>query len=85
MRLIDADALEDKAKRYSLGYYEADEWAVPLEAIDEAPTIEPKHVEWIDNGDRYFKCSICGAKDTDTYPYCHGCGAKMDGERKESE
>ena len=40
MRLIDADALEEKAKQYSLGYYEADEWAVPLCEISEAPSID---------------------------------------------
>ena len=40
MRLIDADALEDKAKQYSLGYYEEDEWAVPFKEITSAPSID---------------------------------------------
>ena len=39
-RYIEADALEKKAKQYSLGYYEADEWAVPLYEINEAPSID---------------------------------------------
>ena len=39
-RYIDADTLEEKAKQYSLGYYEADEWAVPLCEISEAPSID---------------------------------------------
>ena len=62
MRLIDADALDDKAKQYSLGYYEADEWAVPLEDIDDAPTIDVVSVEWIPCDERlpsengYYLC-----------------------------
>lgn len=39
-RYIDADAIEDKAKQYSLGYYEEDEWAVPFKEITSAPSIE---------------------------------------------
>ena len=39
-RYIDADALEDKAKQYSLGYYEEDEWAVPFKEITSAPSID---------------------------------------------
>lgn len=35
--------------------------------------------EWIDNGDRYFRCSLCGTKDTDTWNWCHGCGCRMKG------
>ena len=44
-RYIDADALEDKAKQYSLGYYEEDEWAVPFKEITSAPSIEVVSVE----------------------------------------
>lgn len=39
-RWIDAEWLENNAKEYSLGYYEEDEWATPLNALDSAPTIE---------------------------------------------
>ena len=39
-RYIDTDTLEEKAKQYSIGYYEADEWAVPLCEISEAPSID---------------------------------------------
>ena len=39
-RYIDADALADKAKQYSLGCYEEDEWAVPFNEIYEAPSID---------------------------------------------
>lgn len=39
-RYIDAKWLEDNAKEYSLGYYDYDEYAVPLSALDFAPTID---------------------------------------------
>ena len=35
--------------------------------------------EWIDNGDKYFRCSLCGTKDTDKWHWCHGCGCRMKG------
>lgn len=57
-------------------WYRADDVYKALEAI---PTIEPKRGEWIDNGDRYFRCSLCGTKDTDKWHWCHGCGARMKG------
>ena len=39
-RWIDTEWLENNAKEYSLGYYESDEWATPLSALDDAPTID---------------------------------------------
>ena len=39
-RYIDTKWLEDNAKEYSLGYYEEDEWATPLSALDDAPSID---------------------------------------------
>ena len=39
-RPIDANALKKKAKLYSLGYWDDDEWAVPLCEISEAPTLD---------------------------------------------
>ena len=66
-RLIDADALEDKARQYSLGYYEEDEWAVPFKEITSAPTIDAVEVvrgEWVYCEDYVgqdgYKCSECG-------------------------
>ena len=97
MRPVDADALEEKAKQYSLGYYEADEWAVPLCEINEAPSIdiEPKRGEWkpfdLTWGRRIWYCTAC-EESTEVpcdiwehkpiYKYCPNCGADM---RKESE
>lgn len=39
-----------------------------------------KEGRWIDNGDRYYRCSLCGMKDTDNWKFCRGCGAYMKGE-----
>lgn len=41
---------------------------------------ERKEGEWLDNGDRYYRCSLCGMKDTDSWKFCRGCGARMKGE-----
>ena len=39
-KYIDTKWLEDNAKEYSLGYYDYDEYAVPLSALDSAPSID---------------------------------------------
>lgn len=39
-KYIDTEWLENNAKEYSLGYYEEDEWATPLNVLDSAPSIE---------------------------------------------
>ena len=39
-RYINTEWLENNAKEYSLGYYEADEWATPLSVLDSAPSID---------------------------------------------
>lgn len=39
-RYIDAEWLENNAKEYSLGYYEADEWATPISLLETAPSID---------------------------------------------
>lgn len=41
--------------------------------------LKPKRGKWIDKGDRYWYCSECDTKDTDTWDWCHGCGARMKG------
>ena len=43
------------------------------------PSADRPQGEWIDNGDRYYRCSLCGTKDTDTWDWCHGCGCRMKG------
>lgn len=68
-----------------------------LHAADVAPVV---HGPWVGlEYDGYadgcpvydlWKCSECGeevrGEDVpDTHPWCHGCGAKMDGEQKDGE
>ena len=61
-RYIDTKWLEDNAKEYSLGYYEEDEWATPLNVLDSAPSIdiircgECKY--WVSDGGALMKCDI---------------------------
>ena len=49
------------------------------DAINELPSADRQQGEWIDNGDRYYRCSLCGTRDTDTWDWCHGCGCRMKG------
>lgn len=89
MRLIDADALMQEIIkiRGSLQMLDntqsADKMLHGLRIVEikveNAPTIEPKRGKWIDKGDRYWYCSECDTKDTDTWDWCHGCGARMKG------
>ena len=66
-----------------------------LNGIEDADVVEVRHGEWIikidEYGNEYMMCSYCedefypAYEDTvDSTPnYCHTCGAKMDGERKD--
>jgi hypothetical protein len=100
MRLIDADALLSgfdvrKVVEYDESGCGLDYNAVPVEAIEAAPTIdaEPvRHGVWkerIVTDYKYYpaytykggyECSLCGHTErTNKEPYCH-CGARMDGD-----
>lgn len=90
MRLIDADALKEKAwdVEYSrCGYVQV----VDVGDIDDAPTIDPASLrprgEWIMRGGKRY-CTHCGeracvTRDTDDFWYtkgtdfCPNCGADM--------
>ena len=50
-----------------------------IDDIRALPSADRPRGEWIDNGDRYFRCSLCGTKDTDRWHWCHGCGHPMKG------
>ena len=47
--------------------------------IKALPSADRPIGEWVDNGDRYYRCSLCGTRDTDTWDWCHGCGCRMKG------
>ena len=61
-RYIDTKWLEDNAKEYSLGYYEEDEGATPLNVLDSAPTIDIVRCKdckyWVSDGGALMKCDI---------------------------
>lgn len=50
-----------------------------IEKIRGLPSSDRPQGKWIDNGDRYYRCSLCGTRDTDTWDWCHGCGCRMKG------
>ncbi len=62
--------------------------------IDSIPSAQPKRGEWVphklekgyDSIDKDV-CSECGGRFNDAwlFNFCPNCGAKMDGERKESD
>ena len=54
-RYIDVEWLEENAKEYSLGYYDYDEYAVPLSALDEAPAIKTKEIKYYDESENVWK------------------------------
>ncbi len=101
MRLIDADALKKEVDNFQNcynGWSDTYDKAYVIEAIEEAPTIEPKRGEWIYgehdvamcDGYRCDKCGFFVPWDykhkfidfINDYHFCPHCGADM---RKESE
>lgn len=56
---------------------------ISKEQIDNAPTIEPKHGEWINKNGHTHYCSVCGFEETEWYTkdynFCPHCGADMRG------
>lgn len=60
-----------------------------LEKAIEALSADRPHGEWVLNDQigtfKMWDCSRCGIHMETRWNYCPNCGAKMDGERKESE
>ena len=85
--LIDREAALDAIKFAELGQ-EYDE----VEKVPSVDAVLVRHGYNVkDDSPSLFECSICGWEDydtytgdTDTYNYCPNCGARMDGERRES-
>lgn len=90
MRPIDADALIDRM------YHDAFETDTDMQkwdsgcwirykmfenAIDDAPTIEPKRGEWLvvqqTRNETLYQCSRCGVSSYNRFPFCFSCGADM--------
>lgn len=90
-RLIDADALKDNAFSVQTQDYGLID-AVGIDAIDEAPTIDPvKHGMWVYDDDGYARCGECNQKapvflqyqdepETHLTRHCPSCGCKMEGD-----
>ena len=75
------DAIEAiKDNSFALGddYMEINGYGA-IDDIRALPSADRPPGEWIDNGDRFFRCSLCGTKDTDRWHWCHGCGHPMKG------
>ena len=58
-----------------------------FKAIEAIPSAEPVHGEWVQiSPARIYECSKCGQNvmtdDIESYKFCHGCGAKMGGEKR---
>ena len=88
-RLIDADALKERAVRASTVKEHCYMKAVGTREIDKAPTVDAvpvTHGRWvfgIANHREYMKCSEClhSYIPDGTFCYCPNCGARMYGEK----
>ncbi len=78
MRIIDADALIEDIKEW--GFIGE---TCAIEAVNDAPTIEPKRGEWIIKqkgfGVEAKVCSVCGVEKNNMSNFCPNCGADMRG------
>lgn len=87
VRLIDANALEDRCNNY---LWDDNEYEHITSFIADEPTIEAepvKHGHWIEITQHHTQCSCCEVTCLiAVYPisahanYCPNCGAKMDGD-----
>lgn len=93
LNLIDKDALMDKI---SVFFERNEELIDPsvmdcaeeiIEQAESVDAVEVVHGEWevVDQEEpRRYGCSVCKRLSFDVTNYCSYCGAKMDGERRES-
>ena len=89
MRLIDADKCisEIKNNLHFYGYeHTRDGLLRAVSYIIHTPTIDPvKHGYWIETEIPDYRCSCCGACEDTHAPYCRMCGARMDGDKDETD
>lgn len=85
MRLIDADALKERAIRVSTVKEHCYFKAVGTKEIDRAPTVDAelvKHGRWIMHNkgqNNWCECSECNTVGSPFWKRCPLCEAKMDG------
>lgn len=90
MRLIDADAMKSKLVGSRFHYIR--------NFLNKQPTIEAepvRHGRWVehidplpwceDDVDVFWKCSVCETPNFAIPPYCPNCGAKMDGDKHDTQ
>lgn len=84
MRLIDADALKERAVRVSTVKEHCYMKAVGTKEIDKAPTMDAALVlrgRWKPYGQSepyiFFTCSLCDQFQEGETPFCPYCGARM--------
>lgn len=81
-RLIDADALLEQMKHRKEYVGRPSD---PVCLVEDAPTVDAvpvKHGRWKGRATGLFRCSECDGLSPYQFKYCRECGAKMDGERK---
>ena len=83
------DVQREIQSSFNLGAFRWQDGQDLMDRINALPTIEAvRHGEWerafMDNpnADIYY-CSECRSWEHGRYPYCHCCGARMDGKRRE--
>lgn len=94
MRLIDGDILLEQFKtlRDNWDTKNATHRAIRGAFVDcilrarDAPTVDAEPVKqghWFKLHNQFpqrYQCSVCGRTDVGKFPFCHYCGARMDGE-----
>ena len=88
MRLIDADALIEKAEFIGDAFTGRGGYAVWGDDVLDSPTVDPvEHGVWVSDDGNIFRCSKCGHKADDVLDgrqiavnlsrYCPYCGRRM--------
>ena len=67
-------------KRAIASGWSIDQLYEEMQKLPAADAVPLRHGRWIDKGSLSCRCSECGCKSTKESPYCHICGAIMDGE-----
>ena len=68
------------------GFRGYDDGQKMMDRIKALPSAEPVHGEWVQiSPAKIYECSECGQNvmtdDIEAYKFCHGCGARMGGQK----